>query len=133
MAGQIADNSLRHVSLCVSDLSEAKAFYGDVLGLGELSRLDLGIPGAWLSVGGDLQLHLLENPERAAAGADHRLSIADPHFALWINDVPSLVEELRGKGLEVLENKPSGAPFQRRSSRIRTATCRIHRSRVGVS
>ena len=32
MAGQIADKSLRHVSLCVSDLAQAKAFYGDVLG-----------------------------------------------------------------------------------------------------
>jgi hypothetical protein len=63
-------------------------------------------------VGGDLQLHLLENSELAAAGTDHRLSIADPHFALWINDVLSLVEDLRGKGLEVLENRPSGAPFQ---------------------
>ena len=112
MAGHIAEKSLRHVSLCVSDLAQAKAFYGDVLGLEELPRPDLGIPGAWLSVGGDLQLHLLENPKRASAGADHRLSIADPHFALWISDVPALVEELRGKGLQVLENKPAGAPFQ---------------------
>jgi len=112
MAGPIAEKSLRHVSLCVSDLAQAKAFYADVLRLKELPRPDLGIPGAWLSVGGDLQLHLLENPERASAGADRRLSIADPHFALWINDVPSLVEELRGKGLQVLENKPAGAPFQ---------------------
>jgi glyoxylase I family protein len=104
MAVRIAENSLRHVSLCVSDLAKAKAFYGDLLGLEELPRPDLGIPGAWLSVGGDLQLHLLENPERAAAGADHRLSIADPHFALWINDVPSLVEEL-----EILENRSSAA------------------------
>jgi catechol 2,3-dioxygenase-like lactoylglutathione lyase family enzyme len=53
-----------------------------------------------------------ENPERASAGADHRLSIADPHFALWINDALALVEELRGKGLEALENRPGGAPFQ---------------------
>jgi glyoxylase I family protein len=112
MAAQIAEKSLRHVSLCVSDLAKAKAFYGEVLGLEELPRPDLGVPGAWLSVGRDLQLHLLENPERARAGADHRLSIADPHFALWINDVPALVAELRGKGLEILENKPSAAPFQ---------------------
>ena len=112
MAERIAEKSLRHVSLCVSDLAQAKAFYRDLLGLEELPRPDLGIPGAWMSVGGDLQLHLLENPEQASAGADHRLSIADPHFALWINDVPALVEELRGKGLQVLENKPGGAPFQ---------------------
>ena len=66
MAGRIAEKSLRHVSLCVSDLAKAKAFYCDLLSLEELPRPDLGIPGAWLCVGGDLQLHLLENPECAA-------------------------------------------------------------------
>jgi Amidase len=36
--------------------------------------------------------------------------------------VPSLVEELRGKGLEVLENKHDTAPFQQVFVRTRTAT-----------
>jgi catechol 2,3-dioxygenase-like lactoylglutathione lyase family enzyme len=112
MAARIAQKRLHHVSLCVSDLARARAFYRDVLGLEELPRPDLGIPGAWLSVGGDLKLHLIENPERAPAGADRRLSIADPHFALWTGDVPSLVDELRGKGLEVLENKHRTVSFQ---------------------
>jgi catechol 2,3-dioxygenase-like lactoylglutathione lyase family enzyme len=113
MAARIAEKSLRHVSLCVSDLAQAKAFYGDVLGLEELPRPDLGIPGAWLSVGGDLQLHLLENPERASAGADHRLSIADPHFALWINDVPSMVEELA-----LLQPSTGGPPVALANARL---------------
>jgi catechol 2,3-dioxygenase-like lactoylglutathione lyase family enzyme len=110
MPARIAEKSLRHVSVCVSDLAKAKAFYGDLLGLEELPRPDLGVPGVWLRVGGDLQLHLIENPERV--GADRRLSIADPHFALWTSDVRALVDELRGKGLELLENKPRAVSFQ---------------------
>jgi glyoxylase I family protein len=112
MAARSAEKSLHHVSLCVSDLARARAFYRDVLGLEELPRPDLGIPGAWLSVGGDLKLHLIENPERAPAGADRRLSIADPHFALWISDVPAMVKALRRKGLEALENKHRTVSFQ---------------------
>ncbi|HEX2478227.1 MAG TPA: VOC family protein [Geminicoccaceae bacterium] len=112
MAARNAEKSLHHVSLCVSDLARARAFYRDVLGLEELPRPDLGIPGTWLSVGGDLKLHLIENPERAPADADRRLSIADPHFALWISDVPAMVEALRRKGLEVLENKHRTVSFQ---------------------
>lgn len=112
MAARFAEKSLHHVSLCVSDLARAMAFYRDVLGLQELPRPDLGIPGAWLGVGGDLKLHLIENPERAPAGADRRLSIADPHFALWTGDVPAMVEALRRKGHEVLENKHRAVSFQ---------------------
>lgn len=44
--------------------------------------------------------------------ADQRPSIAGPDFALWVNDVPSLVKELRGKGLEGLGNKPGGPSFR---------------------
>jgi glyoxylase I family protein len=112
MPARIADKSLHHVSLCVSDLARAMAFYRDVLGLQELPRPDLGIPGAWLGVGGDLKLHLIENPERAPAGADRRLSIADPHFALWTGDVPAMVAALRRRGHQVLENKHRGVSFQ---------------------
>lgn len=88
------------------------AFYRDLLGLPELPRPDLGIPGAWFDVGGGLKLHLIENPEGVPAGADRRLSIADPHFALWTDDVPTMVAELHRKGLEVLENKHRTLSFR---------------------
>ena len=112
MTAGVAEKSLHHVSLCVSDLARAMAFYRDLLGLPELPRPDLGIPGAWLGVGGGLKLHLIENPERAPTGAGRRLSIADPHFALWTDDVPAMVEALRRKGLEVLENRHRTVSFQ---------------------
>ena len=112
MAARIAEKSLHHVSLCVSDLARALAFYRDVLGLPEVPRPDLGIPGAWLGAGGGLKLHLIENPKGVPPGADRPLSIADPHFALWTDDVPTMVEALRRNGLEVLENKHRTLSFQ---------------------
>jgi hypothetical protein len=61
MADQIVEKSLRHVSLCVSDLATAKAFY-DILGSRSCGGQTSASPGAWLSVDGDL-LYLLEEPE----------------------------------------------------------------------
>jgi catechol 2,3-dioxygenase-like lactoylglutathione lyase family enzyme len=112
MAARVAEKGLHHVSLCVSDLARAMAFYRDLLGLLELPRPDLGIPGAWFDVGGGLKLHLIENPEGVPTGADRLLSIADPHFALWTDDVPAMVAALRRNGLEVLENKHRTLSFR---------------------
>ena len=68
------------------------------------------MPGAWLSVGGDLQLHLLEN--RSGQRPEPVIACRSPiRISLWNNDVPSLVEELCDKGLDVLENRPRRAPF----------------------
>jgi catechol 2,3-dioxygenase-like lactoylglutathione lyase family enzyme len=54
--------SVHHVSVCVSDLDRAKRFYGEVLGLPELLRPDLGFPGAWYRVGTNQELHLIVHP-----------------------------------------------------------------------
>lgn len=40
-----------HVSVTVTDLDKAKAFYGDVLGLKEIPRPDFRFPGVWYSLG----------------------------------------------------------------------------------
>jgi glyoxylase I family protein len=37
--------SLHHISVVVTDLARAKAFYGEVLGLRELSRSTSSAPG----------------------------------------------------------------------------------------
>ena len=39
--------SLHHISVVVTDLARAKAFYGEVLGLRELSRPAFEFGGAW--------------------------------------------------------------------------------------
>ena len=75
---------LHHASLIVEDLNIALAFYQEVLGLTiDESRPDLGYPGAWLTLAGEQQLHLMQlpdpdcNSERPQhGGRDHHLAFA---------------------------------------------------------
>jgi glyoxylase I family protein len=66
-----------HVAIVATDLDEARSFYCDALGLAELPRPDLGIPGMWLRVG-SLQLHFIESDTMPVPGPGF------PHLALHI-------------------------------------------------
>jgi len=105
-------SSFRHVSICVSDLEQARRFYGGTLGFAEDERPDLGVPGIWYNLGGGLQLHVLVN-EAVLPPAEVReqFNLSYPHFALACDDVPAKAAELRGKGLEANENVPPGGGF----------------------
>ena len=76
----MSDLHLHHVSISVSDLERASAFYRDVLELEPLKRPPFPSAGAWF--GGDTwQVHLnpnLSTPNAAGAPINPTL----PHFAL---------------------------------------------------
>ena len=83
---------VHHVSVNVSDVDTAKAFYVDVLGLTERTdRPDFGFGGAWLDVG-DQQIHLIEGQVPDAKGQ---------HLALAVEDLDAVVAELRERGVKV--------------------------------
>jgi glyoxylase I family protein len=95
---------LSHVAISVSDLEQARRFYGDLLGFTELARPDFGgIPGAWFRVG-DLQVHVLQVDEVAAPGPGM------PHLALYVptDDLDATFEALVAGGARVV-----GAPRTR--------------------
>lgn len=74
-----------HVSLFVTDLARAKAFYKEILGLQEIQRPPFDFPGAWFAIGENgEQLHLIvhDGETRRAGGIDTR----DGHFALRVPD-----------------------------------------------
>ena len=83
---------LHHVSICVRDVAEAVAWYGDTLGLTVADRPDELGDGAWLEANGG-QVHLLP--------ADEPRSRRD-HFALRVDDVDAAVAEIEAKGVEIL-------------------------------
>ena len=94
---------VHHVSLNVTDVPAAMAFYVDTLGCTERDdRPDFGFGGAWLDIGGQ-QIHLLEAP-----AADDR----GQHFALQVDDLAACVSELRGSGVEVSDPSPVGTGLQ---------------------
>ncbi len=90
---------IHHASLCVRDLSRAKAFYGEVLGLEEIPRPDFPFEGAWYRAGGN-ELHLIVLPE--GTSPDTPLNALHRHVAFAVEDVAGASSELAAKGFEVL-------------------------------
>jgi catechol 2,3-dioxygenase-like lactoylglutathione lyase family enzyme len=94
---------VHHVSINVADVDAALAFYVGELGLRQRQdRPDLGVGGAWLDAG-DQQIHLIEAPVPDDRGQ---------HFALLVEDLDAVVEELRGRGLAVGDPTPIGRSRQ---------------------
>ncbi|HEY1827963.1 MAG TPA: VOC family protein [Acidimicrobiales bacterium] len=94
----LTPHGVDHVAINVPDVPGAITFYTDVLGL-KLNgdRPDFGFAGAWLDAGGQ-QVHLIELPAAPNVGQ---------HFALLYDDLPGVVEALRGRGYEVSDIKPT--------------------------
>ena len=86
---------LHHVSLIVEDLENSLAFYDEVLGLKmDLSRPDLGYPGAWLTLPGEQQLHLLQldNPDKDSLRPQH--GGRDHHVAFQVKSIDDIEDSL---------------------------------------
>ncbi|NOT84640.1 MAG: glyoxalase [Methylococcaceae bacterium] len=86
--------TLHHASLIVSDTEQALTFYCGALGLQQIERPDLGFPGAWLSLGAEAQLHLLElpNPDPSTGRPDH--GGRDRHVALMVASLEPIKDSL---------------------------------------
>jgi len=94
---------VHHVSITVTDLEPAVAFYTDLLGLRVLPRPDFGVAGVWLELADQRQVHLIVDAAHVAANG--------PHFAVAVDDIDAGVAELQASGVEVsrISNLPSGA------------------------
>ena len=84
--------SVHHVSVNVSNATDSVVFYTDVLG-GTVrdDRPDFGIGGAWIDLG-TTQVHLIETTVPPNMGQ---------HFAILVDDLNGVVDELRATGLAV--------------------------------
>jgi glyoxylase I family protein len=95
--------AIHHVSINVSDVGTALAFYVESLGFTERAdRPDFGFGGAWLDAGGQ-QVHLIEAPVPQGVGQ---------HFAVQVDDLAATVAELRAAGVEVSDPSPVGTSLQ---------------------
>jgi len=79
--------AVSHISVTETNLQDARAFYGDVLGLRDIPRPDFGFPGVWYALDGDLALHVTVKDTMPVRPADpRRFDTRDPHFALAVAD-----------------------------------------------
>jgi glyoxylase I family protein len=103
MMGPVRPAGIHHVAINVSDLDAALAFYVDVLGLTlRTDRPELDIRGSWLDAGGE-QVHLVERDPPAFEGQ---------HFALLVEDLDGVIDELRGRGVKVTDAVAVGTARQ---------------------
>lgn len=87
--------AVHHVSINVSNVDEALAFYTDRLGLVQRTdRPDFGFPGAWLDAGNQ-QVHLIQGDAPANVGQ---------HFAVQVGDIDAAIADLRADGVEVTDS-----------------------------
>ena len=97
----------------VSDVDAAKSFYVDVLGLTERTdRPDFGFGGAWLD----------SAASRSTSSRAPSPEAFGQHFAIAVDDLDAVVDELRGRGVRVSDAASPWPPAASRSSRIRAAT-----------
>jgi catechol 2,3-dioxygenase-like lactoylglutathione lyase family enzyme len=90
-----------HVSVCVTDLDRAKAFYGGKLGLKEIARPAFDFPGVWYGLDGDIALHIMVTDRLPHGAARPRFDLVYPHFALWTDDADLTYDRLRAHGIEI--------------------------------
>lgn len=84
-----------HASVLVQDTARALEFYSGVLGLEQdHNRPDLSYPGAWLKLGEDGQIHLIElpNPDPVEGRPEH--GGRDRHTALTVSDLDAVIAAL---------------------------------------
>jgi catechol 2,3-dioxygenase-like lactoylglutathione lyase family enzyme len=91
--------AIRHTGIRISDVDKAKNFYGQVLGMSELPRPELPVPGAWYECNG-VQVHLI-----GESGAMRGPGVG-PHIALQVADLEQTKQELKMRGIPFQELTP---------------------------
>lgn len=106
----LAISTIHHFSLCVSDLTRSRHFYGDVLGLRELPRPAFNFEGAWYEVG-DRQLHLIVRPGATTLRGITTIDPGDGHVALRVASYRAAVAYLHERGVACREFPTNVTPW----------------------
>ena len=89
---------IHHVSILVSDMEQAVAWYRDALGLKEVIRpSNFVTPVRWFELG-EQQIHLIPNEVPDV--------VSPRHFALHVDDCAAARETLAARGVEIQETVP---------------------------
>lgn len=104
--------SLDHVTIVVRDLTAARRFYVDVLGMQEVARPAFSFPGQWFQAGAT-QIHtILESPGSGPAGQGGGNNSRGHHFAFVVDDAEAWLQRLSAYGVAPISpprHRPDGA------------------------
>lgn len=92
--------AIRHTGIDITNINKAKEFCGKILGMSELPRPELPVPGAWDEWRG-VQLHLIGKSDamRGVPGVG-------PHIAIQVEDLEQAKQELIAHGIAFQELSP---------------------------
>jgi len=89
-----------HATFLTTDLTKARAFYEDVLGLHpDSNRPTMGYDGVWYDVAPDQQIHLMLLPDPEAGLQRPAHGGRDRHVALAVSDLAKLIARLDQAGI----------------------------------
>jgi catechol 2,3-dioxygenase-like lactoylglutathione lyase family enzyme len=104
--------SIAHASFLVADTKRSLEFYCGVLQLPlNTSRPDFAFNGAWLDIGDDQMIHLMELPNPDSSDGRPAHGGRDRHVALVVDDLEALAERLEAAGVEFSRSKSGRAAF----------------------
>ena len=83
--------SFDHVNIRTAQLARMIAWYEEILGLLSGPRPDFGFPGAWLYLGDQALIHLVEIDEELSGGGDITLE----HIAFQARDLDAFLAKLK--------------------------------------
>lgn len=106
----IVVTGLHHVSVTVTDMTRARHFYGQVLGLRELPRPPFDFGGAWYETGGQ-QLHLIVHPPTRTMRGTTAIDGRDGHFALRVASYADTVARLAAHGIPLIDHPDNLTPW----------------------
>ena len=104
-AGGSGIGCVQHISLCIRNEAEARAFYTGTLGLEEAKRPNLPMDGLWLQVG-PMQVHLLVPFDTSELPRPRTLKGAPvaAHTAFEVSSLEPIVSKLRALGVAVVSS-----------------------------
>jgi len=100
-----------HIGIAVNNLDEAISLYRDVLGFkleGVHAVEEQKVRMAFFSTGGETRIELLEPTESKSPVAKfiEKRGEGVHHIALKARNIEAVLEELKGKGLKLVDEKP---------------------------
>ncbi|WDF05776.1 VOC family protein [Shouchella hunanensis] len=101
---------IHHISLVVTDIEKAKAFYGDVLRLQQLKRPPFTFVGLWYALG-QQQLHLIEDGQLKLREKETSINTRGRHVAFHVSDFDETVRHLHNQGVLYIEKRYSTSGF----------------------
>lgn len=88
-----------HVSVLITDLARARAFYNDILGLKEIAKpKPFDFVALWYDLGGGHTLHLLQKEKPDA--------LSPRHFCLRVTDVRTARQHFTSHNISIIETGP---------------------------